>query len=53
MNNREYWRKYAVEADSVEDYLDRYYKPERYTGRGEEYAAALLKSYKEDVEATG
>jgi len=25
------WRKYQVEAESVADFLDRYYKPDRYT----------------------
>lgn len=46
-------RDYQVEAKSVVDFLDRYYKPERYTGRGEEYAAALLASYEEEVRRDG
>lgn len=39
-----------VEADSVEDFLSRYYKPERYIGRGEEYAQSLLRSYQNEFE---
>jgi hypothetical protein len=53
MTTRNHWRKYAVDAESVKDFLDRYYKPDRYTGRGEEYAAALLKSYQEEVDECG
>ena len=37
-----------VEAESVKDYLDRFYKPDRYTGRGTVYAEGLLKSYEEE-----
>lgn len=35
-----------VSADSVEDYLDRYYKHDRYKGRGSEYASYLLDDYR-------
>ena len=42
-----------VEAKSVEDYLDRYYKTDRYRGRGKEHEAALLKSYQEDYAKDG
>jgi len=47
------FRKDAVKAKSVSDFLDRYYKPDRYKGRGAEYAAALLASYREDVARDG
>ena len=42
-----------VKAKSVEDYLDRYYKKSRYTGRGKEYAQVLLTSYQEEFERRG
>jgi len=42
-----------VEAKSVEDFLARFYKPTRYTGRGEEYAAGLLASYEAEFERNG
>jgi hypothetical protein len=47
------YEKYRVEAASVEDFLDRYYKPERFRGRGEDYAASLLASYTADLERDG
>ena len=49
----ELFKKYAVPADSVEDFLNKYYKRDRYTGRGPEYAACLLASYKKDFEDDG
>jgi len=42
-----------VEADSVEAYLDRHYKPDRFRGRGEEYAAALIASYEREYAERG
>lgn len=47
------YKKYAVEADSVADFLARWYKPNRYTGRGAEYAAALLASYQRQFAEQG
>lgn len=38
---------------SVEEILDRYYKPDRYKGRGEEYASVLLDSYKKEMAEKG
>lgn len=46
-------KKYKVEADSVEDFLDTYYKHNRYKGRGEKYAKVLLNSYKEELKKYG
>jgi len=43
----------AVSADSVEDFLDRYYKPQRFRGRGEEYAQALIASHQADFDRYG
>jgi hypothetical protein len=47
------YEQYRVEATSVEDFLDRYYKPERFRGRGEEYAVALIASHTADFERDG
>lgn len=44
---------YRVEAESVADFLAHYYKPERYTGRGEDYAACLLASHEQDFTNEG
>jgi D-tyrosyl-tRNA(Tyr) deacylase len=49
----ESFKKYRVEADSVEDFLKKYYKASRYTEQGEQYAASLLESYKADFESDG
>ncbi len=46
-------KKYKVEASNVEDFLKKYYKPERYTGRGKEYAQHLLQKYKKELEEQG
>lgn len=42
-----------VEASSVEDFLNRYYKPQRYQGLGKECAAAILKSHQSNFERNG
>lgn len=42
-----------VEATSVIDFLEKYYKKDRYTGRGAEYAAALLASHEKDFREYG
>lgn len=42
-----------VEADSVEDYLDKHYKPDRFRGRGENYARALIASYEREFAKRG
>ncbi len=42
-----------VPATSVADFLDRYYKPDRYHGRGADYAATLLASYEADFARDG
>ena len=33
----------VTDVKTVEEFLDRYYKPDRYKGRGEEYAKTVLK----------
>jgi hypothetical protein len=55
-NNMSYYetfKKYAVPADSVQDFLNRYHKKSSYTGRGEEYAKCVLKSYQEEFKKYG
>jgi hypothetical protein len=42
-----------VQAASVADFLDRYYKHDRYRGRGADYAAAVLASHQRDFERDG
>ena len=42
-----------VEAESVKDFLEKYYKPDRYHGRGEDYAASLLASHEVHFERYG
>ena len=43
----------VTDVKTVAEFLDRYYRPDRYTGRGEEYAAVLLKSHEEEFNESG
>lgn len=43
----------VTDVRTVEEFLARYYKPDRYTGRGEEYAAILLASHQEHCNRQG
>lgn len=43
----------VADVASVEDFLARYYRPERYTGRGEQYATGLLASYRRELNERG
>lgn len=48
------FKSYKVnDVNSVAEFLDRYYKKDRYTGRGKEYAAAVLKSHEKCFEVDG
>jgi hypothetical protein len=47
------WAYRVNDVDTVAEFLARYYKPERYTGRGEEYAAGLLASYQANYDRDG
>jgi hypothetical protein len=42
-----------VQASSVADFLDRYYLPARYRGRGADYAAAVLTSHQQHFSQHG
>lgn len=46
---RELFRDDAVVATSLDDFLDRFYKPDRYRGRGEAYAAVIRAGAKNDL----
>jgi len=41
------------DVNSVEEFIDKYYKHSRYKGRGEDYAKSLLKSHEEDYKEYG
>ena len=50
----ELFKRYAVtEVKTVSEFLARYYKQQRYAGRGEDFASALLKSHEEDFAKDG
>ncbi len=49
----EAFKKYQVEADSIEDFIRKYGKHDRYYGRGEEYMKVCLASHKKDFEKYG
>lgn len=53
MSIYEKMKKYQVQAESVEDFKQRYTKPDRYQKRGSEYVAAVLKSAHKDMERFG
>jgi hypothetical protein len=40
----EAFKKYQVEADSIEDFHNKYHKPQRYTDRGKEYMECVIKN---------
>ena len=39
--------------DKVQKFLEKFYKPDRYHGRGQEYAELLLNSYRKEYKKTG
>lgn len=47
------FKAYQVPAASVEDFRQRYTKPERYAQRGPEYVAAVLEAARADLERFG
>lgn len=48
------FRQYQVnDVETVEAFLNRYYRPDRYTGRGDDYAASLLASYRHEFVERG
>jgi hypothetical protein len=49
----EAFKKYQVEADSIEDFHNKYHKPQRYTDRGKEYMECVIKTGYEDMEKYG
>lgn len=54
MEAKELFKKYRVsDCRTVAEFLTKYYKEDRYTGRGSDYAACLLKSHMDDYEKSG
>lgn len=53
MTTYELFKKHEVKAEGIADFLARYYKPDRYTGPGDEYAKTLLKSHEADFNSAG
>lgn len=47
------FKKYRVSASSIEDFRQRYTKPDRYAQRDPEYVAAVLQSAREDLDKYG
>lgn len=47
------FKKYRVSASSIEDFRQRYTKPDRYAQRGLEYVATVLQSAREDLDKYG
>lgn len=41
------------DCKSVEEFCHKYYKPERFTGRGEDYVKVVLKSNRDDLRKLG
>ena len=53
MADHEPFRDRAVHAVSIEDFLDRYYRPQRFRGRGDEYAGQLIASHQRSFDKFG
>lgn len=43
----------VTDVKTVAEFLDRYYRKDKYTGRGEEYAATVLESHEKDFKELG
>lgn len=53
INMYETFKQYKVEADSVEDFLNKYTKSNRHQSRGIEYVKARIDSHKKDLNRYG
>jgi hypothetical protein len=53
MSLYETFKKYQVEANSVEDFHNKYHKESRYTDRGKEYMECVIKTSYEELEKDG
>jgi hypothetical protein len=49
----ETFKKYQVDAENVEDFLERYTKRDRHLVRGKEYVQARIESHEKDLEKYG
>lgn len=45
--------KQITDVKTIKDLLEKYYKQERYTGRGQEYADVVLNSHTKDLAEQG
>lgn len=53
MTSFERFKKYQVEADSLEDFLKKYTKHQRHEGRGKDYVEARIISHTESLKKEG
>ena len=53
LNLKENFKKYKVRAKSLEDFLNRYYKHDRFRGRGHKYTEELIRSHQSDFKEDG
>ncbi|NBI07631.1 hypothetical protein [Senegalia massiliensis] len=52
-NSYKTFKKYEVKAESLIDFMNTYYKRDRFYGRGKEYAKSLINSYKQELNQNG
>lgn len=52
-NQYEAFKKYQVEAVSLENFLEQYTKRDRHSARGKEYAQTRIESHQKDLEKYG
>jgi Txe/YoeB family toxin of Txe-Axe toxin-antitoxin module len=52
-NSYEEFKKYEVAADSIEDFLKRYTKPDRLEGRCQDYMKVRIESYTKEFQKDG
>ena len=52
-NGYDLFKKYQVEASSLEDFLQKYTKRARHEGRGQEYVEVRIQSHSKDLEKYG
>lgn len=49
----EQYKKYKVQAESIEDFLDKYSKPKAHRDRGEDYVQARIETFTEEFNKNG
>ena len=43
----------VTDCETVEEFAHKYYKPDRFTGRGQEYVNCCLESHKQSIQDEG